>query len=29
MEFEVIGKLEFEDLFFTMKAEGGEPGGPP
>ncbi len=25
----VIGDVEFDDLFFTMKPEQGEPGGPP
>lgn len=28
-QIEVIGQVEFDDLFFTMEAEGGEPGGPP
>jgi len=28
-QIEVIGEVEFEDVFFTMEAEGGEPGGPP
>ncbi|MGZ0656710.1 hypothetical protein ACWPKO_06325 [Coraliomargarita sp. W4R53] len=28
-QIEVIGEVQFDDLFFTMEAEGGEPGGPP
>lgn len=28
-QIEVIGQVEFDDIFFTMEAEGGEPGGPP
>jgi hypothetical protein len=28
-QIEVIGDVKFDDLFFTMEAEGGEPGGPP
>ena len=28
-QIEVIGQVEFEDIFFTMEAEQGEPGGPP
>ncbi len=28
-QIEVIGQVEFDDLFFTMESEGGEPGGPP
>jgi len=26
---QVIGDVEFEDIFFTMEADQGEPGGPP
>jgi len=26
---QVIGDVEFEDIFFTMESEQGEPGGPP
>ncbi len=28
-QIEVIGEVQFDDIFFTMEAEGGEPGGPP
>jgi len=28
-QIEVIGDVKFDDLFFTMESEGGEPGGPP
>ena len=28
-QIEVIGDVEFDDIFFTMEAEDGGPGGPP
>ncbi len=28
-QISVIGDVKFDDLFFTMEAEDGEPGGPP
>jgi hypothetical protein len=28
-QIEVIGEVPFDDIFFTMEAEAGEPGGPP
>lgn len=28
-QISVIGQVEFDDIFFTMESEQGEPGGPP
>lgn len=28
-QIEVIGDVQFDDIFFTMEAEDGDPGGPP